>query len=200
MNDGGFDPTDGTRSEVMQRFMNTPAPQKRDIPTYEFSPDELTAGAAPQGRQNMMYKFKKPGEPGYDPVRDREPLGNAGGGFATMPAGGYAMTPAPMGGGASMPGLLEPMTISIDGMKMPIVTKYDQTRNDMALRYVAALTGMMDPWMQGGMELERGRYGSPYQTPGSNGLIGGAINSVANGFGKGVGLGAGDYLGGKLFG
>lgn len=178
-------------------LMDSPTLQSRDAPVHGFKPDDFSANPAPAIRRDMSYRIKQPGEPGYDPKRDYVPDALQDGGFKTAPVGdGYAMTPAPAGGGAMNPGLLEPLTLSIDGHSYPVVTKWDRARNDLAMQYVAALTGMMNPWLQGGMELERGRYGAPYQTPGSSGLLGGAVNSFAGGFGKGFG----DYAGGKVFG
>jgi hypothetical protein len=92
------------------------------------------------------------------------------------------------------------MTVKLNGMSIPVMTRHERTLMDLPFRYAGTLAGLMDPWFQGGMELERGRYGQPYYKQGDDGLLGNLLNNIAGGFGKGIGGGAADYVGGKLFG
>ncbi len=55
-------------------------------------------------------------------------------------------------------------------------------------RQAQAYMGLLSPWMEGGMELERGRYGSTYYQPPDTGLIGTVIGNLAGGVGKGIGM------------
>ncbi|KMY67130.1 hypothetical protein AAU61_14480 [Desulfocarbo indianensis] len=153
------------------------------------------AGAAMPGARTMEYRLKEPGEPGYDPVRDRLPADLTKSGWPPMQGGsvegGQAEITQPIGLQAQPasggPGLLEPFSIKIGGQKVPVLTKYDRARMDLPFRYAAAMSGLMDPWLQGGLELERGRYGQPYQNQGGRGLLGDVLVGGAGGLGAGIG-------------
>lgn len=61
-----------------------------------------------------------------------------------------------------------------------------------AQRQAQSYLGLLQPWFDAGMELERGRYGMAYNTPADNGLLG----SLIGGMGKGVGAGIGEKIAG----
>jgi hypothetical protein len=65
-----------------------------------------------------------------------------------------------------------------------------------AQRQAQAYMGLLGPWMEGGMELERGRYGQPYHDPATGvGMVGNLIldgnKGIAQGIGKGIGAAMG---------
>lgn len=74
--------------------------------------------------------------------------------------------------------------LNFDGKSYPVTPSYAR---EAPYRYAAALGSLMDPWLQGGMELERGRYGSPYYREPSGGLVGTFGNSLAKSTGEGLG-------------
>jgi hypothetical protein len=63
-----------------------------------------------------------------------------------------------------------------------------------AQRQAQAYMGLLAPWMEGGMELERGRYGNTYNNPASTGVIGNLIGGMGKGAGEGLGVGLGKAL------
>lgn len=89
-------------------------------------------------------------------------------------------------GGGSVPGLLSttmanaPIKVSMDGKQFSITPRWAR---ELPFQYASALSGLMDPWLRAGMELEQGRYGSAYRQPESYGVIGDTIGS----FGKSLG-------------
>lgn len=73
-----------------------------------------------------------------------------------------------------------PVTLNFGGQRISV-----QPRS--AQRQAQAYLGLLQPWMEGGMELERGRYGQPYYQPADSGLFGSVINGLAGGIGRGIG-------------
>lgn len=73
-----------------------------------------------------------------------------------------------------------PVTLNFGGQRFSVQPKGAQ-------RQAQAYVGLLSPWLEGGMELERGRYGNTYNNPASTGVIGGLIGGVGQGVGAGIG-------------
>lgn len=85
------------------------------------------------------------------------------------------------------------VNINFGGQTLPTYPKSGQ-------RQASSYLGLLQPWYDAGMELERGRYGGTYYDPGDDGLLGTLVNGIAEGIGKGVGTGVGYGTSRKLFG
>lgn len=73
-----------------------------------------------------------------------------------------------------------PVTLNFGGQRISVQPKSGQ-------RQAQAYLGLLQPWMEGGMELERGRYGQPYYQAPDSGLLGGLVGSAGKMFGAALG-------------
>jgi len=90
-----------------------------------------------------------------------------------------------------------PVKVSLGGKSYSVTPRWAR---DLPFRYAAAVSSLMNPWLQGGMQLESGRIGMPYYQAPTDGLFGDVVRGISGGFGKSYGQAAGGYAAGKTFG